>query len=112
MKRTLIFLATMLLSSAIFASPVWIDVRTAEEYAQDHISGDIQIPYERIVPEVSKLYPDKNTEIHLYCRSGRRAGVAMSRLKEAGYKNVSNAGGIGDARKDRASKQENCMSNC
>ena len=112
MNRTLIFLVLALFPSLVLASPVWIDVRTSEEYAQDHISGDIQIPHENIVPEVTKLFPDKSTEIHLYCRSGRRAGIAMSKLKDAGYKNVSNFGSIGDARTKRVSSQEGCSPSC
>lgn len=112
MKNIILFLMFTLFSSLGFASPVWIDVRTSEEYAQDHITGDIQIPHEKIVPEVSKLFPDKNTQIYLYCRSGRRAGIAMSELKDAGYKNVSNVGSIGDARKQRALGQEDCSPSC
>ena len=112
MKKLLMFVIATLVSSLTLASPVWIDVRSAQEYAQDHISGDKQIPYEHIVPEVEKLFPDKDTEIHLYCRSGRRAGIAMSKLKAAGYHNVSNAGGIGDARKSRALVQESCSPKC
>jgi phage shock protein E len=52
--------------------------------------------------EVSKIYPDKNTEILLYCRSGGRAGKALSSLNNAGYKNVQNMSSIGDACKIRA----------
>jgi phage shock protein E len=48
------------------------------------------------------MFPDKTTEIHLYCRSGGRAGRAMNALEDAGYTNVSNAGGIEDAREARA----------
>lgn len=101
MKKKLVFLMTFIFSSMIFADPVWIDVRTQDEYDQDHINGDIRISYDQIVPEIEKRFPDKNTEIYLYCRSGRRAGIAMSNLKEAGYDNVANKGGIEDARKVR-----------
>ena len=83
------------------AEPIWIDVRTVSEYNQDHIDGDILIPHEQIVQKVSELLPDKTSEIHLYCRSGGRAGRALSALEEAGYTNDSNAGGIDDAREQR-----------
>ena len=105
MKQKLVFLMALIFTSLLYANPVWIDVRTQEEYDEDHINGDIRISYEQIVPEVMKLFPDKEAEIHVYCRSGRRADIAMTMLQEAGYKNVSNAGGINDARKDRGLTQ-------
>jgi len=109
MKKIIIALSIMLMASVSFAGSafegsVWIDVRTAEEHAANNISGDIRITHTDIVTEVQKLYPDKNTQIQLYCRSGGRAGKAMSALKEAGYSNVVNAGSIDDARKTRGLK--------
>lgn len=76
----------------------WIDVRSAIEHGIDSIEGDPRVTHGDIVEKVTELYPDKETEIRLYCRSGGRAGKAMSALKEAGYTNVFNAGGIDDAR--------------
>ncbi|WP_445083070.1 rhodanese-like domain-containing protein [Candidatus Nitrotoga sp. BS] len=37
----------------------------------------------------------------MYCRGGVRAGKALSALRNAGYTNVQNVGGINDARKLR-----------
>lgn len=88
-------------STMTLADEVWIDVRTSMEHAVDSIEGDKRIPHDDIVEEVSALYPDKSTEIHLYCRSGGRAGQAADALAAAGYTNVTNAGGIDDARKTR-----------
>lgn len=95
------FIMAVLLSTLAFADAVWIDVRSSAEHYIDSIEGDVRISHGDIVEGVNKLYPDKNTEIRLYCRSGGRAGLAMSALKEAGYTNLSNAGGISDARKER-----------
>lgn len=95
-------LMAMVFSQFTYADAVWIDVRTLGENQTDNIAGDPLISYTSIVKEVSQLYPDKDTEIHLYCRSGRRAGVALSSLQSAGYNNVSNEGSIGNARKIRA----------
>ncbi|MCP5076637.1 MAG: rhodanese-like domain-containing protein [Psychromonas sp.] len=96
------------LALLIFASPilavaetVWIDVRTPAEYNVNHIKGDRLIPHTEILEEVSELFPNNETEIHLYCRSGNRAGIAKSVLNKAGYKNVFNEGSIEDARKAR-----------
>jgi phage shock protein E len=92
----------VLASPASYADPVWIDVRSFVEHKVDSIEGDIRISHSEIVAEVSKIFPDKDTEIRLYCRSGGRAEYALSSLVNAGYKNVRNVGGIGDARKLRA----------
>ena len=102
MKQIITFIMTLCFASLATAEPAWIDVRTVEEYKQDHIDGDIRISHEQIVAEVTRLFPDKTQEIHLYCRSGRRAGIALAKLKEAGYINVSNIGSIGDAREVRS----------
>ncbi|CAH1387620.1 rhodanese-like domain-containing protein [Candidatus Nitrotoga sp. M5] len=92
----------ILFSSMSYADPVWIDVRSVLENKIDNIEGDIRISHSDIVEGVSKIYPDKDTDIRLYCRSGGRAGKAMSALQNAGYTNVQNVGGINDARKLRA----------
>lgn len=80
---------------------VWIDVRTVEEYNEDHIDGDLNIPLQVIdVEEFASMF-SKDEEINLYCRSGNRAGQAKQILEAAGFTNVNNRGGIGDARELR-----------
>jgi phage shock protein E len=80
---------------------VWIDVRTIEEYNEDHINGDLNIPVDDInMDEFAKMF-DKDDEINLYCRSGNRAGRAKLILEEAGFTNVNNRGGIDDVRELR-----------
>ena len=44
----------------------------------------------QITHRMSEVTNDKNSEILLYCRSGRRAEFAMSALQELGYRNVTN----------------------
>ena len=89
------------LSSLLYAEEVWIDVRSSSEHAMDSIEGDLRISHENAVQEISKLFPDKSTEISLYCFNGGRSTIAMSALTQAGYTNVWNAGGIDDVRRDR-----------
>jgi phage shock protein E len=81
------------------AETVWIDVRSEAEHKINNIQSNILIPHLQIVSDVSKLFPDQETEIRLYCRSGVRAEIAKSALIKAGYKNVFNEGSIEDARK-------------
>lgn len=101
----------MSLSLALFCSglaaaeadnvTVWIDVRSSVEHMVTSIEGDPLISHSDIVEGVSALYPDSDTQIKLYCLSGGRAEQAKVALEHAGYTNVSNVGGIEDARKLR-----------
>ncbi|MCL2919501.1 rhodanese-like domain-containing protein [Shewanella litorisediminis] len=70
-----------------------VDVRTPEEYAAGHLEGAINIPYEVIATEFAKRAIDKDTSVVLYCRSGRRSGVANDALNAAGFTRVYNGGG-------------------
>lgn len=80
------------------AEPVWIDVRTVEEYAGDHIAGDANIPLAELdAAQLATSYAS-DAEIMLYCRSGNRAAQAKELLEAAGFTNVVNAGGITDVR--------------
>jgi len=108
-KRQAVYIALIFLglslSPLVRSETVWIDVRTAVEHKLDNIDGDTRIPHGKILTEITKLYPKKDTEIHLYCRSGGRAGKAIAALQEAGYTRVFNAGGIDDAREARGLKK-------
>ena len=72
-----------------------LDVRTQEEYDEGHIRGAICLPNEEITADMPIVF-DKDTEILLYCRSGRRSAEAREKLKKMGYTNVSDFGGIID----------------
>lgn len=80
----------------------WIDVRTAEEYTAGHVGQAVNIPYEEIAQRISEVTTDKDAEIYVYCRSGRRSGIAKAALDEAGFTRVVNAGGLEDALKNAA----------
>lgn len=74
---------------------VILDVRTAEEFAEGHIPGAINIDYnsENFKSEVQKL--DKNKSYEVYCRSGKRSSASAEIMNELGFKNVVNLeGGI------------------
>ncbi|MAI64871.1 MAG: sulfurtransferase [Alteromonas sp.] len=72
------------------ASNNWllIDVRSPEEYADGHIPGAINMPHENINGYLSKLEQHKNKPIIIYCRSGRRAKLAMKVLQEHDFTDV------------------------
>jgi rhodanese-related sulfurtransferase len=63
-----------------------LDVRTPEEFASGHVPGAVNIPYDQVASRLAEIPKDK--EVVLYCRSGRRAGLAASELENAGYKDL------------------------
>jgi phage shock protein E len=99
-RITTIALLAILLSACSLMAPktVWIDVRSLDEYNEDHISNTAHIPHTEIVAQISDLDLDKSAPIKLFCRSGVRAGLALTALQDLGYTNVENVGGIADAR--------------
>ncbi|WP_462157516.1 rhodanese-like domain-containing protein [Pseudoalteromonas sp. GB56] len=60
-----------------------LDVRSSEEYQQGHIKGAINISFDVISEHAAKL--DKDQPIVVYCRSGRRAGIAIETLQQLGF---------------------------
>ena len=80
-----------------YAEEVWIDVRTPEEFNEGHVSGSLNIPHDLIITEIQSLQLTKDANIKLYCRSGRRSGLALLDLTQLGYTNVENVGGFEEA---------------
>ena len=78
------------------AKGIWIDVRTPEEFKEGHLKDAVNIPVDQIGARIGSVSPDKSAPVNLYCRSGRRAEVALAELKKAGYTNVTNHGGYED----------------
>ena len=74
---------------------VVLDVRTAEEFAEGHIEGAINIDQSQddFLEKAASLLPADNT-IAVYCRSGRRSANAAERLAAKSYKCVNLKGGI------------------
>ena len=70
-----------------------LDVRTQEEYDGGHIPGAVCFPNEDIQPDLPLPF-EKDAEILVYCRSGRRSAEAADKLAGMGYTNVANFGGI------------------
>lgn len=68
-----------------------LDVRTPKEYETAHLAGtDELIPYDSLEVYADHLPTDKDTEIFIYCRSGRRSDIAAKELQTKGFTNVHN----------------------
>lgn len=68
-----------------------IDVRSPEEFASGHLSQAQNIPVQEI-QKIESLGLAKDTHILLYCRSGRRSGIAQEALQKMGYQHLYNGG--------------------
>jgi rhodanese-related sulfurtransferase len=63
-----------------------IDVRQPSEYEEGHIPGAVNIPLRELAANVDKIPTD--TQVFVYCKSGYRAGIAVSSLRMMGYDNA------------------------
>lgn len=98
MKSVLLAALLTLASAGAFAKTVVIDVRTPQEYSAGHIPGALNIEYQAIGQRIGMAGVAKEDEVIVYCRSGRRSGIALDTLQGLGYKKVANYGGIDAAR--------------
>lgn len=69
-----------------------IDVRTAQEFVTGSIPGAINIPVQELGRKLEKVPQDR--PVVVYCRSGSRSATAAGLLKQRGYGEVFDLGGI------------------
>ena len=94
----LLFSLAMTFSFPAFADDaIWIDVRTPQEFGEGHVDQAVNIPYDEIGARIASVTADQDATIYVYCRSGRRSGMAKATLDEMGYTRVVNIGGLEDA---------------
>lgn len=70
-----------------------LDVRSAQEYRDGHVPGSRNLPLHSL-DEIVTIAEHKDVPLYVYCLSGVRSGQAACRLRELGYANVKNIGGI------------------
>lgn len=73
-----------------------IDVREKNEYEEGHIKDSILIPLDTLENTIEDIIKDKNSQILVYCRSGRISAEASKIIKSLGYNNIYDFGGIID----------------
>lgn len=71
-----------------------IDVREDNEFELEHAAGARHMGRGIIDRDIVQTFPDKSTELILYCGGGFRSALAADMLQRMGYTNVwSMAGG-------------------
>lgn len=75
---------------------ILLDVRTEEEYREQHLPNSILIPVEGIDKDATARITDKNTTVFVYCSSGSRSAIAVEVLTLMGYTKVYDLGSIED----------------
>lgn len=80
-------------TASISASALVLDVRTAAEFAESHAVRATNLSLQDIQ---AGILPGaaKDSEVVVYCRSGNRSAEAVTLLKQAGYSNVRDLGGV------------------
>ncbi len=63
-----------------------IDVREVGEYEEGHVEGAVNIPLRTLGENLDKIPTDR--QVFVYCKSGHRAGIAVSSLGMLGYSNI------------------------
>lgn len=71
-----------------------VDVRTAEEFAEGHIPGAVNMDVNGVAFEAQIATLDTDRPVALYCRSGRRSKVAAEKVAKAGFEVVELDGGV------------------
>ncbi len=70
--------------------PMFLDVRTAQEFAAGHLPGAVNIPVDELRSRMHELSRDRN--IAAYCQVGQRGYLATRILLQAGF-SAANIGG-------------------
>lgn len=74
-----------------------LDVRSDEEVEETGTLADaVHVVHTDTEGLMEAIGEDKSRPVVLYCGSGRRAGIAIQALEEAGYIGLVNAGGYED----------------
>lgn len=67
---------------------VLIDVREDNEFEAGHAAGAKHMSRGIIERDIVQTYPEKDTELVLYCGGGFRSALSADNLQKMGYTNV------------------------
>ena len=71
-----------------------VDVRSPDEFRDGFFPGAMNIPVGDLARRMGEV--KKNKGVVLFCASGARSSMAARMLKQAGFAEVVNAGGLSD----------------
>jgi rhodanese-related sulfurtransferase len=71
-----------------------LDVRTPDEFTQEHIEGALLIPLQTLDKNLALIANVKNQKIIVYCHSGTRSVAASRILADNGFSPLNVKGGI------------------
>lgn len=71
-----------------------LDVRSPDEYTEEHIEGSILIPLQTLDKNLGLIAGEKSHKIIVYCRSGARSVSASRLLANNGFTPLNVKGGI------------------
>ncbi len=80
-------------ATAADAALVILDVRTPAEFAAGHVPGAINVPHDQIESRLGELAALRDKDLVVYCKSGRRAGLALEVLGQHGFTRLSHLEG-------------------
>ena len=83
----------------ILNNATMVDVRTPEEFLNEHIPGAINIPLEQVQQRINE-FNELPKPIMAYSRSGNKSGMAISILKQNGIAEAINGGGINELKQN------------
>ncbi len=74
---------------------VVLDVREEPEFRTGHLPGARNLPLDELDAQSAReLLGGEEMEIFVYCRTGARSALAVERLRECGYQNIFDLGGL------------------
>ena len=75
-----------------------VDIRSKIEYWLGHLPGAVCLPPEQLLEGLAgRSDVSTSSRLLVYCGSGVRSAAAVSQLREAGYTNVVDGGGLSAA---------------
>ena len=79
---------------AVTEQTIILDVRTPAEFAEGHLEGAelLDLNGGQLSAAISTMDPD--AQYFVYCRSGNRSAQAVQLMKDAGFTNVTDLGGL------------------
>ena len=86
--------ASSIVKQKLESGAIIVDVRTPDEFRDGAYPGAKNIPLSELGRRLDEIPKDK--PVILYCASGARSSSAARAMKQAGYADVINAGGLAD----------------